>query len=428
MIDWIINNYQWFFSGLGVFLLSIVIGFIIRRQMRKRTTIKNIRIGNKTQVNIIQSEGNVQISHPNLKDISSDQILAELLEGRRPEILKLETKLAREKEIYGPENRKAMEYNRRAVQLAREGKYNEALINIRKAINIDPQEELYKENLVAITENYASTLTLDSSLFNKTITLMEKLREEQLLNDGNGHWILGYAYFKKKLYEQAISAYQQAIIFEPKNYLHHLYLAEAYSDKGIKDTGLNYQEKALKEIGLSLRLNPQEIKSDDLFHSSFAELILLKALSEINKGDTEQIKTEYKDFLLRVGRYSSNEIDEIIKKGQLSFTITAIAIERYRSSIEEKIGSRVDLDTMIHGVKTIEEIQGMVNEATNKEIPIPALLKLLRITEVNEKEKMELAIDLVQCFGKDETMVFAREFDKILKKRKRWIISYQPER
>ncbi len=428
MIDWIINNYQWFFSGLGVFLLSIVIGFIIRRQMRKRTTIENIRIGNKTQVNIIQSEGNVQISHANLKDISSDQILAELLEGRRPEILKLETKLAKEKEIYDPEKRKAMEYNRRAVQLAREGKYNEALINIRKAINIDPQEELYKENLVAITENYASTLTLDSSLFNKTITLMEKLREEGLLNDGNGHWILGYAYFKKKLYEQAISAYQQAIIFEPKNYLHHLYLAEAYSDKGIKDTGLNYQEKALKEIGLSLRLNPQEIKSDDLFHPSFAELILLKALSEINKGDTEQIKTEYKDFLLRVGRYSSNEIDEIIKKGQLSFTITAIAIERYRSSIEEKIGSRVDLDTMIHGVKTIEEIQGMVNEATNKEIPIPALLKLLRITEVNEKEKMELAIDLVQCFGKDETMVFAREFDKILKKRKRWIISYQPER
>ncbi len=117
-----------------------------------------------------------------------------------------------------------------------------------------------------------------------------------------------------------------------------------------------------------------------------------------------------------------------MKEGQLSFTVAAIAIERYRSSIEEKIGSRVDLDTMIHGVKTIEEIQGMVKEATNKEIPIPALLKLLRITQVNEKEKMELAIDLVQCFGKDETVVFAREFDKILKKRKRWIISYQPER
>jgi len=428
MIDWIINNYQWFFSGLGVFLLSIVIGFIIRRQMRKRTTIKNIRIGNKTQVNIIQSEGNVQISHPNLKDISSDQILAELLEGKRPEILKLETKLAREKEIYDPEKRKAMEYNHRAVQLAREGKYNEALINIRKAINIDPQEELYKENLVAITENYASTLALDSSLFDKTITLMEKLREEGLLNDGNGHWILGYAYFKKKLYEQAISAYQQAIIFEPKNYLHHLYLAEAYSDKGIKDTDLSYQEKALKEIGLSLRLNPQEIKSNGLLHPSFAELTLLKTLTEINKGNTDLIKTEYEDFLLRVGCYSSNEIDEIIKEGQLSIAIAAIAIERYRSSIEEKIGSRVNLDTMIHGVKTIEEIQGMVKEATNKEIPIPALLKLLRITQVNEKEKMELAIDLVQCFGEDETVVFAREFDKILKKRKRWIISYQPER
>ena len=426
MINWIINNYQWFFSGLGLFLLSIVIGFIIRRQMRKRATIKNIRIGNKTQVNIIQSEGNVQISHPNLKDISSDQILAELLEGRRPEILKLETKLAREKDIYDPEKRKAREYNHRAVQLAREGKYNEALIKIRKTINIDPEEELYKENLIAITENYASSLTLKGGLFDETITLMEKFREEGLLSDGNGYWILGYAYYKKKLYEQAISAYQQSIIFEPKDYLHHLYLAEVYSDKGIKDNNLNYQEKALKEIELSLRLNPQEIKSDDLLHPSFAELILLKVLTEINKGDTEQIKTEYKDFLLRIGCYSSNEIDEIIKGGRLYFLMAAIAMERYRNKIEEKIGSRVDPDTMIHGVKTIEEIQAMVKEATNKEISIPILLKLLQMNQVNEKEKMELAIDLVQYFGEDEAVVFVREVDKILKKRKRWIISYQP--
>ncbi|MDI6689667.1 MAG: hypothetical protein QME54_04520 [Actinomycetota bacterium] len=167
--------------------------------------------------------------------------------------------------------------------------------------------------MVVITENYASTLALDSSLFDKTITLMEKLKEEGLLSDGNGYWILGYAYFKKKLYEQAISAYQQAIIFEPKDYLHYLYLAEAYSEKGIKDNDLNYQEEALKEIALSLRLNPQGIKSDDPLHPSFAELILLKALAVINEGVTEQIKTEYKDFLLRLGRYSSNEIDEIYK-------------------------------------------------------------------------------------------------------------------
>jgi tetratricopeptide (TPR) repeat protein len=428
MIDWIINNYQWFFSGLGVFLLSIVIGFVIRRQMRKRTTIKNIRIGNKTQVNIIQSEGNVQISYQNLNNIGSDQILAELLEGRRPEILKLETKLAREKEIYDPEKRKAREYNNRAVQLARESKYNEALLNLRKAIDIVPEEELYKENLVTITENYASTLALDSSLFDKTIALMEKLKEEGLLSDGNGYWIIGYAYFKKRLYEQAILAYKQAIIFEPKNYLHYLYLAEAYSDKGIKDNDLNCQEKALKEIALSLRLNSQEIKNDDLLHSSFAELILLKALAVINKGDTEQIKIEYKDFLIRVGRYSSNEIDEIIKEWRLCFLMAAIAMERYRNKIEEKIGSRVDPDTMIHGVKTIEEIQAMVKEATNKEISIPILLKLLQMNQVNEKEKMEIAVDLVQYFGQDQAVVFVRELDKILKKRKRWIISYQPER
>jgi len=282
--------------------------------------------------------------------------------------------------------------------------------------------------LVVITENYASSLALNSGLFDETITLIEKLKEEGLLNYGNSYWILGYAYYNKKLYEQAISAYQQAIIFEPKNYLHHLYLAEAYSAKGIKDNDLNYQEKALKEIELSLRLNPQEIKSDDLLHPSFAEIILLKTLTEINKGDTGLIKTECKDFLLRVGRYSSNEIDEIIEKGRLFFTMAAIALERYRSTIEEKIGSRVDLDTMLHGVKTIEEIQVMVKEATNKEISIPTLLKLLQMNQLDEKEKMEIVIDLIKYFGEDEAVVFVRELDKILKKRKRWIISYQPER
>lgn len=420
MIDWIINNYQWFFSGLGVFLLSIIIGLLIRHQMTKRSTIKNIKIGDKTQVNIIQSEGNVRISHLNLKDISSDsdQILAELSEEKRAELLKSKTKLVREKEIYDPQKRRATEHNNKAVQLAREGKYSEAITKIRKAINIDPEDEFYKENLVAITENYATSLVFDSGLFDEAITLMEKIRGEGLLSDANGYWILGYAYYKKKLYKQAISAYRQAIKREPKNYRRHLYLAEAYSDKGIKDNDLNYQERALKEVELSLRLNPQQIRSD----ASFAEIILLKTLIEINKCDTEQMNTEYKDFLFRVGGYSSNEIDEIVKEGELSLTILTLVIERFRNTIEEKIGSRVDFDTLIHGVKTIEEIQAMVKDATKKEIPIPALSKLLQVTQVNEEEKMELLIDLVQCFGEQETVVFAKELDKILNKRKRWII------
>lgn len=427
MMDWITNNYKWFFSGAGVFLFTVVSGFVIRHQIRKRTTIKNIINGNKAKVNIIQSEGNVKIINQNLNNMIGAQSIAELLEERRSKFLKLETKLTRKKKINDPEKEKAGKYNNRAVRLAREGKYNEALLNIRKAINIAPEEELYKENLVTITENYASALLYDSSLFNKAINLMEKLKEEGLLSDGNGYFILGHAYFKKKLYEQAISAYKQAIIFEPKNYFPYLLLAETYSDKGIKDNNLNCQEEALKEIALSLRLNPQEIKIDDLLHSSFAELILLKALVIINKSDAEQIKIEYKDFLIRVGCYSSNEIDRITEKGRLYFLIAAISMERYRKKIEEKIGSRVDPDTMMHGVKTIEEIQAMVKEATNKEISISILLKLLQRNKVSEKEKFKLVVDLIQRFGKDEAMVFLREFDKFLKKRKRWIISYKPK-
>lgn len=433
MIDWVINNYQWFFSGLGVFLLTSVIGLLIKRQLTKRFTLENIKIGDKTQVNIIHSEGNVKISHPNLKDISSDQILAELLEEKRAERLRLKVELEREEEIYDPQRKKAREYNNKACQLSKEDKYFEAITEIRKAIKIEPEDDLYKRNLTVITINYAISLSLDSGLFDEAITLLEQIKKEGLLNYGYGYWIFGYAYYKKKLYEQAISAYQQAIILEPKNYLHHLYLAEAYFDKGIKDNDLNYQEKALKEIELSLRLNPQEIRSDDFPYPSSAEVILLKTLTFINKGDVEQIKTEYKDFLWRVRLYSSNEIDEIIKEERLSFIIAAITLESFKNKIEEGIGSRVDLDTLMHGVKTIEEIQAMVKEATNKEIPIPALSKLLqlnrftqyKITQLNEKEKEELKklwFELVQQFGEKESVVFAKALYKVLKKRKRWII------
>jgi tetratricopeptide (TPR) repeat protein len=420
MIDWIINNYQWFFSGLGVFLLTSIVLFI-KRQQTKRSTIRNIRIGDETQVSIIQLEGNVQISHSNLKDINSDQILAESLEEKRAEMLKLKTKLVKEKEMYDPEKRMAMEYNNRAAQLEKEGKYNEALIKIRKTINLDPEEELYKENLVAITENYAYSLALDSHLFDETITLMEKIQGDGLLSNADGYWILGYAYYRKKLYEQAISAYQQAIIHEPKYYIHHLYLAEAYFEKGIKDNDLNHQERALKEVELSLRLKPQQIKNDDI-RPSFAEIVLLRSLIEINKGNLGQIKTDYENFLLRIGCYSSNQIDELTEAGQLALTVVALIIQRAKSTAEEKIDGRVDLDTIMHGVKTIEEIQAMVKDATKKEIPIPALSTLLRITQVNQGEKMELVTDLVRSLGEEETMVFAKELDKILKTRKRWLI------
>jgi len=430
MIDWITGNYQWFFSGLGVFLLVIIIGFTKRRRMKRTVDIKNIRVGDKTRISIIQSEGNVQINYPNLKDMKSTQIVTELLEGKRPEALKLEAKLANENGISDDKEKKAVQYNNRAIHLGREGRYNESLVYIRKAIDMDPEEERYKENLVTLTENYAGSLVMHSNLFDRTISLMENLREEGLLNDGYGYWILGYSYFGKRLYEEAISAYQQAVAFEPEDHLHHVYLAEAYSYKGIRDKDMSYQEEALNEMKLSLQLDCQKIKGSGPLNPSFTELVLLNALSEINKREPEPIKAierDYEHFLFRLGCYSSNEITEIMEGGRLSFTLAAVALDRYKNMIEEKIGGRVDVDTLMNGVKTVEEIQAMVKDATNKEIPITALSKLLQMTQVNEKEKVDLANDLAQSYGVDEILDFARELDKVLKKRKRWIFAYPPE-
>ena len=46
MIDYIINNKEWIFSGIGVFFLTLFIGFLFRR--RKVEVSQNIKAGNNS--------------------------------------------------------------------------------------------------------------------------------------------------------------------------------------------------------------------------------------------------------------------------------------------------------------------------------------------------------------------------------------------
>lgn len=53
IINWIANNYTWFFSGIGVFIIGL---FITRKAIKKnKQTIKNNSTG-------IQAGGNVKMS------------------------------------------------------------------------------------------------------------------------------------------------------------------------------------------------------------------------------------------------------------------------------------------------------------------------------------------------------------------------------
>nr|WP_321521522.1 hypothetical protein [uncultured Macellibacteroides sp.] len=62
MIEWINNNKEWFFSGLGIFLLTIVGGiikfmFFKNRKHSKRT----INFGGDKSVYVEKNEGSINI-------------------------------------------------------------------------------------------------------------------------------------------------------------------------------------------------------------------------------------------------------------------------------------------------------------------------------------------------------------------------------
>lgn len=46
MIDYINNNKEWIFSGIGVFFLTLLVGFLFRR--RKTGISQNIKSGNNS--------------------------------------------------------------------------------------------------------------------------------------------------------------------------------------------------------------------------------------------------------------------------------------------------------------------------------------------------------------------------------------------
>ena len=60
MIEWIINNKEWFLSGLGVFLLTIVSG-IVKYMFSKKNNNRTININGDKSVYVENNEGDITI-------------------------------------------------------------------------------------------------------------------------------------------------------------------------------------------------------------------------------------------------------------------------------------------------------------------------------------------------------------------------------
>lgn len=60
MIEWINNNKEWFLSGLGVFLLTIVSG-IVKYMFSKKNNNRTININGGKSVYVENNEGDITI-------------------------------------------------------------------------------------------------------------------------------------------------------------------------------------------------------------------------------------------------------------------------------------------------------------------------------------------------------------------------------
>lgn len=57
-MEWIINNKEWFFSGAGIFIISLVVGFFIK----KRRSLKQVQKSGSDSSNY-QAGGDIKIGN-----------------------------------------------------------------------------------------------------------------------------------------------------------------------------------------------------------------------------------------------------------------------------------------------------------------------------------------------------------------------------
>lgn len=60
MIEWIIENKEWVFSGVGVFILTIIIG-LIRWILSKNKSNRNINMKGRKSIYVEKNDGKIDI-------------------------------------------------------------------------------------------------------------------------------------------------------------------------------------------------------------------------------------------------------------------------------------------------------------------------------------------------------------------------------
>jgi tetratricopeptide (TPR) repeat protein len=145
-----------------------------------------------------------------------------------------------------------------AVLLETENRFDEAEIHYRKALEINP-------NYAAAANNLSFHLASRTDKFDEALTLA-KIAKARYPEDPSTMDTIGFAYYKKRLYGNAVAEFQDCLEKRPDNPIVRYHLGLAYYGRGEK-------EQALAELARALELNDNFPGANDA----------KKMIEEINK-------------------------------------------------------------------------------------------------------------------------------------------------
>ena len=126
---------------------------------------------------------------------------------------------------------------------------------------------------------------------------------------------LGYSYFLKKDYKEAIKQYQTAVSLDKKYYDAYLNLSIVYDKQGDHDKALQYAQKSIK-------ISPLDYKGHLLKGKSYRELKMYKE-AKAALDEAYRLKPGNVDTLFEIGKVAEAQGDkkeaEAIYKETLSF-------------------------------------------------------------------------------------------------------------
>ena len=141
-----------------------------------------------------------------------------------------------------PTELEAVKELNKATELMLKNDYKEAIVFLKKAIDLNPEFSEAYYNLGVSYERLGK---------HKDAIEMLKKTIELSPDDPNAYYALGYAYYQKKKYKKAIDAFEHTVSIQPNNAFAFQKLGFSYLKVGKKDKA-HEQQKILEKLDRQL--------------------------------------------------------------------------------------------------------------------------------------------------------------------------------